>query len=63
MVTPPTNVVELLGVKEGDTVELDVQLPRRDLFGALRGIGPSRSQTARSTDDPLRDRLARVPGS
>jgi len=39
MVTLPKTVVDLLGIEEGDTIELDVHLPRRDFFGALRGIG------------------------
>lgn len=40
MVTLPKPVVDLLGVREGDTIELSVQLPRRSFLGALRGIGP-----------------------
>jgi len=39
MVTLPKQVVELLGVTEGDVVELNVQLPRRSFLGALRGLG------------------------
>ena len=39
MVTLPKQVVELLGVAEGDVVELNVQLPRKSYLGALRGIG------------------------
>ena len=39
MVTLPKQVVELLGVVEGDVVALNVQLPRRSFLGALRGIG------------------------
>ncbi len=39
MVTLPKQVVDLLGVVEGDAVELNVQLPRRSFLGALRGIG------------------------
>jgi hypothetical protein len=40
MVTLPKQVVDLLGVVEGDVVELNVQLPRKSFLGALRGIGP-----------------------
>ena len=39
MVTLPKQMVDLLGVEEGDVVELSVRLPRRSYFGALRGIG------------------------
>jgi Antidote-toxin recognition MazE, bacterial antitoxin len=39
MVTLPKHVVDLLGVREGDLVQLNVDLPRKDFFGALRGIG------------------------
>jgi hypothetical protein len=40
MVTLPKQLVDLLGVVEGDVVELNVQLPRKSFLGALRGIGP-----------------------
>ncbi|TLZ69650.1 MAG: AbrB/MazE/SpoVT family DNA-binding domain-containing protein [Methanobacteriota archaeon] len=39
MVTLPKQIVDLLGVVEGDVVELEVQLPRRSFLGSLRGIG------------------------
>jgi antitoxin component of MazEF toxin-antitoxin module len=39
MVTLPKHLVDLLGVREGDLVQLNVDLPRKDFFGALRGIG------------------------
>jgi antitoxin component of MazEF toxin-antitoxin module len=39
MVTLPKHVVDLLGLREGDLVQLNVELPRKDFFGALRGIG------------------------
>lgn len=39
MVTLPKPVVDLLGITEGDILELSIRLPQEDLFGALRGIG------------------------
>jgi hypothetical protein len=39
MVTLPKHVVDFLGVREGDLVQISVDLPRKDFFGALRGIG------------------------
>ncbi len=39
MVILPKQVVDLLGVEEGDAVELNVRLPRRSYLGALKGIG------------------------
>ncbi|MGQ0797905.1 MAG: AbrB/MazE/SpoVT family DNA-binding domain-containing protein [Methanobacteriota archaeon] len=40
MVTLPKQIVDLLDIKEGEPVELNVSRPRRSFFGALRGIGP-----------------------
>ncbi len=39
MVTLPKQTVDLLGVEEGDVVELTVRLPRKSYLGALKGIG------------------------
>jgi antitoxin component of MazEF toxin-antitoxin module len=39
MITLPKHLVDLIGIKEGDTLQVRVEFPRKDLFGALRGVG------------------------
>ena len=39
MVTVPKAVVDLLGLEEGEVLELTVRRPRQSYLGALRGIG------------------------
>ncbi len=39
MVTLPKDLVDLLGLEEGEAVDLEVRRPRQDYLGILRGIG------------------------
>ena len=39
MVTLPKQIVDFLGLQEGEVLELTIQRSRTSFFGALRGIG------------------------
>ena len=39
MVTLPKDLVDLLGLEEGEPVDLDVRRPRQSYLGIMRGIG------------------------
>lgn len=40
VVTIPVGIVKSEGLKEGEFVEVEVKRPRKDFFGALKGVGP-----------------------
>ncbi len=44
MVTLPKDLVDLLGLVEGEPVDLEVRRPRQDYLGVLRGVGPFREE-------------------
>ena len=39
VVTIPVEIVKEESLNEGEVVEVEVKKPRKDFFGALRGIG------------------------
>lgn len=39
VVTIPNEIVKEEGILEGEIIEIDIEKPRRDFFGALKGIG------------------------
>jgi len=49
VVTIPIEIVKGEGLKEGEFVEVEVKKPRRDFFGALKGVG-SFSEEDRAED-------------
>lgn len=40
IVTIPREVVKEESLQEGELVEIEVRKPKKDFFGALKGIGP-----------------------
>ena len=40
VVTIPKTIVEEEGLKEGQTIKIDVKRIKKDFFGAFKGIGP-----------------------
>lgn len=40
IVSIPKEATEQEGIKEGEIVELEVRKPRKDWFGATKGVGP-----------------------
>lgn len=51
IVTIPSEIVKLAGLKENELVEVEVSRPKKDYFGALRGIGSF------TEDDELKGQL------
>lgn len=51
IVTIPSEIVRLVGLKENELVEVEVNRPKKDYFGALRGIGSF------TEDDELKGQL------
>jgi len=39
MVTIPKEIVREKSIQEGELVEIDIEKPKRDFFGVLKGIG------------------------
>lgn len=39
IVTIPREIIEREGIEENELVEVDVKKPKKDFFGALKGIG------------------------
>lgn len=39
IVTIPREIIEREGIRENELVEVDVKKPKKDFFGALKGIG------------------------
>ncbi len=40
IVSIPSAIVKNERLKEGELVEIEVRKPRKDFFGALKGVGP-----------------------
>jgi len=51
MVRIPKELVDMEAIKDGTLVELDLKRPKKDFFGALKGIGRFSKEDELNTHD------------